>query len=248
MSNEMVPIEPMQLISKLLSEGAKVSDMTELFNLQERHEKIIAQKTFAHAITTFQSICPPVPKTKPVVNKNKVLMYKFADYADLMEIIQPYLTQLEIVPTFNFTQSDGRMFAVCRIRVGTWQEETAVPAGIPQILNANEAQNCGGATSFGKRYSLIAALNIRVIGEDVDATDVTDTLTKDEANLLRKMIDEICMVHSWDFPVQAFCNWLREGATKVEDIPRSQFVNAVAHLNHRKTTGPEKSPQKKGGK
>ena len=243
MTNDMVPIEPMEIISKLLNEGAKVSELTELFNLQERNEQIVAQKNFAHAITTFQSICPPVPKTKPVKNKNGVIMYRFADYADLMTIVQPYLTQLEIVPTFTFDQIGPQMFACCRIRVGTWQEETRVPAAIPAILNANEAQNCGGATSFGKRYSLIAALNIRVVGEDVDATDVNETLTKDEAALLHKMVDELSFMRGRAFDVKGFSNWLREGATKLEEIPRSQFVNAAAELNRKKS-----EPDKKGGK
>lgn len=244
MTSDMVPIEPMEIISKLLNEGAKVSELTELFDLQERNEKIVAQKNFAHAITTFQSICPAVPKTKPVKNKNGVIMYHFADYADLMGIVQPYLTQLEIVPTFTFEQTGPQMFAVCRIRVGTWQEETRVPAAIPSILNANEAQNCGGATAFGKRYSLIAALNIRVVGEDVDATDVSETLTKDEASLIHKMVDELSFMRGVPFAVPGFCNWLREGASKIEDIPRSQFVNAVAELN-RKKSEPVKP---KGGK
>jgi hypothetical protein len=243
MTSDMVPIEPMEIISKLLNEGAKVSEMTELFNLQERHEKIVAQKTFAQAITTFQSVCPPVPKTKPVKNKHGVIMYHFADYSDLMQIVQPYLTQLDIVPTFTFEQVGSQMFAVCRIRVGTWQEETRVPAAIPAILNANEAQNCGGATSFGKRYSLLAALNIRVVGEDVDATDVNDTLTKDEVALLQKMVDELSFMRGQAFNVPPFCNWLREGATAFEEIPRSQFVNAISELNRKKS-----EPAKKGGK
>lgn len=243
MTSDMVPIEPLQLISQMLSQGAKVSELTELFNLQERNEQIVAQKNFAHAITTFQTICPAVPKTKPVKNKNGVVMYHFADYADLMTLVQPYLTQLEIVPTFTFDQIGPQMFAVCRIRVGTWQEETRVPAAIPAILNANEAQNCGGATSFGKRYSLIAALNIRVVGEDVDATDVKETLTKDEAALLEKMNDELAFIRGHPLDVPSFCNWLREGAKEFKEIPRSQFVNAVAELNRKKS-----EPAKKGGK
>ncbi len=243
MSTEMIPLEPMEIISKLLAEGAKVSEMTELFNLQARHEQIVAQKNFAHAVTTFQSICPPVPKTKPVKNKAGVIMYHFADYADLMGIVQPYLTQLEIVPTFTFDQVGSQMFATCRIRVGTWQEETKVPCAIPSILNANDAQNCGGATSFGKRYSLCAALNIRVVGEDDDAVTANDTISKDEVALLQKMVDELSFMRGVAFPIPGFCNWLREGASKLEEIPRGQFVAAVAELNRKKS-----EPAKKGGK
>lgn len=224
---------PMQLITKLLADGAQVADMTALFDLQERHEKREAQKLFASRVTRFQNICPPVPKTKPVHNRSGALMYHFADYADLMEIIQPYLTQLEIVPTFSFEKTGDQMFAICRIRVGEWVEETRVPAAIPEILNANEAQNCGGATSFGKRSSLTAALNIRIVGEDNDAADVSDTLTDDEAGVLKQMIDEVTFMGG-KASVKGLSNWLREGATKLTDIPRSQFAVAVAEMNRKR--------------
>jgi len=231
MSTELTTTTPMELIAQQLERGTSVDQLTKLFDLQERWEKQEAAKKFAAAITKFQQLCPPVEKTKPVTNKAGAVMYHFADYADLLKTIQPILTECEIVPTFNFIKIDGQNNAVCRIRVGTHVEETTVPVAVPDILNTNECQRLGGMTQYGKRYSIIAALNIRVIGEDTDATDQDENLSREECKVVQDLMDEITFMEGRPFEVQPFVNWLREGATKVGEIPKSQFALAITELN-----------------
>lgn len=231
MPNELEVITPMELISQELTKGTSVADLTQLFNLQERYEKQEAAKKFALSITGFQSVCPAVEKTKPVKNKAGAIMYHFADYADLLKVVQPYLTQFEIVPTFSFPVIDGTKMVLCRIRVGTHVEETCIPMAVPDILNTNECQRLGGMTSFGMRYALRAALNIRIIGEDTDATDQDDVLTKDEVQALQDMIDEVSVMRGKGFNTARFVAVFREGATKLTEIPRSEFAGAVSELN-----------------
>lgn len=247
MSTELTTVTPMELISQELTKGTSVADLTQLFNLQERYEKQEAAKKFALSITGFQSVCPAVEKTKPVTNKGGAIMYYFADYADLLKVVQPYLTQFEIVPTFSFPVIDGTKMVLCRIRVGTHVEETCIPMAVPDILNTNECQRLGGMTSFGMRYALRAALNIRIIGEDMDATDQDDTLTKEEVKILQDLIDELNFIRTVPFPVPAMCHWLREGATKLSEIPRSQFVNALADVKSKRIEA-EQLALKKGRK
>lgn len=231
MSTELTTTTPMELIAQQLERGTSVDQLAKLFDLQERWEKQEAAKKFAAAITKFQQLCPPVEKTKPVTNKSGAVMYHFADYADLLKTIQPFLTECEIVPTFDFRKVDGQNQAVCRIRVGTHVEETTVPVAVPDILNTNECQRLGGMTQYGKRYSIIAALNIRVIGEDTDATDQDEPLSRDEIKAVQDLMDEIAMLEGRQFEVPSFVNWLREGATKVSEIPKSQFALAINELN-----------------
>lgn len=245
MSTELTNVTPWEVISREIDKGTPVGDLTELFNLQERYEKQEAAKKFAASVTRFQQIAPPVPKTKPVRNKSGAIIYHFADYADLLGLIQPYLTECEIVPTFDFQKKDGQHVAVCRIRVGTHVEETSVPTSIPDILNTNEAQRLGGMTTYGKRCSLIAALNIRVIGEDTDATDQDEVLSKEEVGLLANMIDELNFMRDRPLPVDRMVNWLRPGGSRLEEIPSSQFVNAVQHLREKMAEAEKAAEAKK---
>lgn len=246
MSTELTTITPMELIAAQLERGTSVDQLTKLFDLQERWEKQEAAKKFAASITKFQQLCPPVEKTKEVRNKSGATMYHFADYADLLKVIQPYLTECEIVPTFDFQKKDDQHVAICRIRVGTHVEETSVPTSIPDILNTNEAQRLGGMTQYGKRYSLVAALNIRVIGEDTDAVDNDDPLNDGEVKILRDMIDEIVMIGGKGFAIPKFASVFREGAARLEDIPRAEFASAVSELTRWRHA--KEAETKKGGK
>lgn len=246
MPNELVSqADPvMAMISTAIDKGMEVASLQGLFEMQRQWAKDQAANKFAVSITGFQSVCPPVPKTKEVRNRNKDLMYKFADYADMLEIVQPYLTKFEIVPTFSFPVVDGNKMVCCRIRVGTHVEETFIPAAVPEILNTNESQRLGGMTSFFMRYGLKAALNIRVIGEDNNAAGLDKVISADEAKSLDSMMKEVSYFSGQTFQRGPFLNWLVEGLESLEGLPADKFSQATMELT-RKRQEAFKSSKKK---
>lgn len=250
MSSELTTKTPMDLISAQLDRGTSVADLTKLFDLQERWEKSNAAKKFAEAIRCFQAECPPIVRDKGIPDKNGNTKYKYAPYEDIMGIIQPLLTKLEIVPTFSFVWKDKMIETTCHIRVGTHVEDTTVPLGIPEIPGANDAQKTAGATSYGMRHSLKAALNIRIVGEDFDGVGLIPDerpISEQEAAVISKLVDEISMLEGAKYNLPGFCMWLTDGATnELASLPKSQFAAGVAELTRRRNVGPPRKVASNG--
>lgn len=176
------PSDPiLRMIEMGIANKMTPAEMAGLFDLQERWEKREAARVYGEALAGFQADCPSIPKCKEVKDKLGNLLYKFADVADVLEVIQPHLGKWKIAVSFKTIKQDGGMLITCYTRVGAHIEEHPLFMAYPGIPNANTSQVTIGALSYGRRGSLCAALNLRVQGEDKDGQDLNDTLTDQQA-------------------------------------------------------------------
>lgn len=243
MSNEIVPVSPMSLIAVALEKGMDVNSLKGLFDLQERHERNEAAKDYAVAIRGFQAECPPIKQSKSVKDRAGNLLYRFADYdEDVLDQVQPLLSKHGIGITFDFRFEDGLMYTTCHVRVGTHVEDTTVPLAVPQIPNANETQKAGGALAYGKRYSLLAALNIRVHGQDDDAQGMSLTVSGEQFKIMQAQINA-CKNNGTPINMKKFLDFLngiepKSNIDKLEDLPKEKLTRAIAELERKKATVP----------
>lgn len=223
-------VNPWQMLNIMVRSGRDVSQLKDMMDLVRQWESDQAAKAYASAVRSFQSKCPPIVKRNEVRNNAGELMYCFADYDDVMDRVQPILTECGIAVTFD-TKMDGMvMITTCHVRVGTHVEDTSVPLAIPEIPKANSTQKAGGALKYGMRYALVAALNIRVKGEDNDAQGQFATISKDEWSILEAKINDCHMLGN---PVDRpkFLEWLE--VDHLMKLPKESFSKAVDFLDRK---------------
>lgn len=225
---------PLALLQSAIDKGIMPDQLGKLLDLQERWERNQAAKEFAEAITGFQKDMTkhPITKDKEVRGRAQQgekgpLLYTFADFADIMAIVQPIAARYGIVITFDSLTAQGALQVICRIRVGTHVESTSFSLPMPVIPNANAAQIAGAALSYAKRYALCAALNIQVKGEDVDGAGIQDGITPEQVKIINELFEE-CREAGNEVNKPKFFAWL--GCTDLNDMPAKDFEKATWEL------------------
>lgn len=232
-----VPSSPFSLIELALQKGIDPERLGKLYDLYERHEVKQAAEVWGEAIKKFQRLCQPIAKTAMIPDKQGNPKYYFADYEDIMAVAQPILDQCGIVLTFDTEAAGAMMKTTCRVRVGTHMEATSVVLPHPQIPNANATQMAGGALTYGQRYALKAALNIRIKGEDTDGHFQEEGLSPEQTKVLNEMFDDCGEAvfpggdrqRFWDFIFHEDKTEKRMPEMSAKDFPR-----AVDKLNSKR--------------
>lgn len=222
------PGTPMALIELAMKNGVDVEKLTGLFDLQERWEKQQAAIAFGHAIQAFQAACPPITKDREVRTNANEHMYNFAGLDDIMEIIQPHLTKNGIVVTWDSDIVATAMKTTCHVRVGTHVEHTSVTLALPEIPKANSTQKAGGALAYGKRYSVVAALGIRIKGEDNDAQGQEEHIDLEQWKALQDKINDCSMLGN-PINMPGFLKVLE--VDDLHNLPKEKFTKAVMALD-----------------
>lgn len=181
----LVEPSPLILIQQALEAKIPAAELKGFFDLQVRAEQRRAEEVYAEAITAFQCEAPTIHKAKNVEGK-----YSYATYEKIMTTILPLLRRHKIVVTFDTAEADGKMQVTCRTRVGVVEKHTTVVLPVPPANKlTNETQTSVGAISYGKRTSLVAALNIICTEEDQDGQAPDELLTKDQQEEVDAMLE-----------------------------------------------------------
>jgi hypothetical protein len=243
MSTELAAPTPMSLMATAIEKGTDAKTLEGFMALQERYEANEAAKRFAVALAGFQAACPTITKTREVKNRDGALMYRFANYEDIILEVRDLLRKWHIVVTFTIDHTEasgqpmGMMRGTCRVRVGTHYEDSTLTVPIPKGMNTNSTQEFGMATSYLKRYLLCAALNIVVAGEDDDARGLIERITQDQIVAINTLIDD-CRDAGNPIDVDKFKDWLSARAgceiQDLSDVPAKVYADAIGMLNRKK--------------
>lgn len=228
-------VNPMALLQAAIDKGVNPDQLEKLIALQERWDRSRAAERFAGAIGAFQAECPVVMKARDAdLGRYE---YKFADYGDVMAEAGPLLRKYGIVVTFTTAMVASLLSVVCRVRVGTHVEETRIDLPIPNV-GANDAQKFGAAVSYGKRYSICAALNIVVSdrSEDDDANSL-HKITREQVGEVERMLVETGADR------EKFLNWAG-GIRDVRDMTAAWYPKALNELKRKKAANAEKKGAK----
>ena len=162
------------LISQAITEKLPIETMEKLFALKERHDANVAKEAYVSAISTFQSNCPIIEKTKKVLNKDgRTVRYQYAPIDAIAEQIKKPLADNGLSYKWEVENKAGLISATAVVthRLGHSEKSSfEVPIDTEGYMTA--PQKYASALTFAKRYSLCNILGISTGEEDTDATDV----------------------------------------------------------------------------
>lgn len=152
-----------------------IDKMERLLAMQERVQERQARQAFTEAKIAMRPELPEVTMKGliRIVKDGKTIQETpFARFEDIHEAVMPILTRHGFDLSFRNGLSDDGKVRVTTIlsHVGGCQEETNFDLPHDSSGSKNSVQAVGSSTSYGKRYGTLSILNIKVSGEDDNAT------------------------------------------------------------------------------
>jgi len=151
-----VAMTPMQMISRVVQEGADPNALDRVTAWAERMQANEARTAFAQAMTNFKAICPTVAQL------SKGHTNKYAKLVDIDEQIRPALAQCQLSSTWRVSKDDREWIEVeCRVTHVMGHSESTSFGGPPDRgAGRNELQARASTVSYLERYTLKALLGI----------------------------------------------------------------------------------------
>lgn len=150
--------------------------MSALLDVQERMIDRQALMDFNKAKMQALGEMPSITKEGAIKNKNGQVQSRYARFEDIDKVVRPICQKHGLVYSFNVDEGDrGAVKVTCELgHVGGHVKEYG-PLSVPLDTSGakNATQGVGSATSYGKRYTLCAALNIVTHFEDNDGATAT---------------------------------------------------------------------------
>lgn len=159
--------------------------MERLLEMQERVHARHAKAAFSEALATLQPDLPIITERGKIIVREKTNSGKrdgdilqetsYALWEDINEAVRPLLAEHGFSLSFRTgMHTDGRVTVtgVLSHRLGH-SEETMIILPHDSSGSKNAVQAIGSSTSYGKRYTAMALLNITSKGEDDDGIGAT---------------------------------------------------------------------------
>jgi hypothetical protein len=230
MSTELVHVAPSQIAprpsyAQIIASGYEHGLTTEalamLVEAQKDDDRRAAEAAYNAAVAKFQSLCPPVCKTR-TMGEGSGLKYQYASYDDVMRVAKPHLDACGLAVSFSSETLDSAIKATCRISHGPHHEDHTFTVPIP-AMKVNDTQRFGAAMKYAFRYCLTGALNIVVTDDlDSDAAGLCETISEADCRALEQLIVDA------NADGKRFCH--AYGIDRVADLPASQLGQARSQL------------------
>lgn len=165
----------MRLIEIAVNNGADITQLEKLMDLQERYEANQAKKEFNAAMSKFQAMLPVIEKLGIVdytTSKGRTF-YQYAKIEDISKAIQPGLKETGLSYRFTQSQDNGIITVRCIVTHQSGHSEYSELASSPDISGGkDQLKSIASAISYLRRYTLTGSLGIVVGGEDDDGDSV----------------------------------------------------------------------------
>ncbi len=212
-------LTPMDLLGRALERGDDLSVLEKLMDLQERHEKKLAQRAFDAAVASAKAKIKPVTKNRQGNNS------KYADLSAYAKEVDPILADFGLSYRYRSRQEGASIFVTCVLshRDGHCEETTL--SGAPDASGSKNAiQAIGSTVEYLKRYTLTLALGLSASEADDDgqAAGGDPAITETQLATLQALVAKS------DSDVEKFCAYFKVDA--LPDLRQSQFKNAQTAL------------------
>lgn len=162
-----------QLIQAVTSGQIAPEIAEKALEMAERLDATYARKAFARAMAAFQAECPTIPKSRDVSfseRANAKPTYSYAELEHICTFIAPYVEKHGLSYRWNSKTEGGLITTTCIVmHIEGHSEETTFTTPIDEkARQMNVTQQAGSSSSYGRRYSLIHALGLRVGEKDDD--------------------------------------------------------------------------------
>lgn len=166
----------MDIISQAVTQGADVATIERLYSLKAKMRADDAEVAFEAALAEMQPDLPSIARKGKSNNGN------YATWEDIQGKVMPIVNKHGFTLKFktNTANGDVAVTAILGHKLGH-KEETTFTLKPDGSGNKQAVHAIASATSYAKRYSASALLNIRTIGEDDDGNKAAAPATIDDA-------------------------------------------------------------------
>lgn len=205
-----------------------IDKMERLIQMQERIMAQRAKAAFMEAFAAMQEQLPVIQERGAIKDRSGSAQSRYALWEDINDAIKPVLARYGFSLSFRTGQRDGKIVVtgILGHREGYEKEaEMELPADGSGSKNAVQA--IGSSTSYGKRYTASALLNLtsRDGGErDDDGRAAGVALITEE-----QVGDLLALIEDVGADKAKFLAYLK--VQSLADIPAAQFNRAVDALN-----------------
>jgi ERF superfamily len=205
-----------------------IDKMERLMAMHERASARQAKTAYFDALAQMQPELPIIGERGGIKDRSGNVQSRYALWEDVVSIITPILSKHGFSLSFR-TGNEGdhvKVTGVLAHRAGH-SEETLLTLPVDTSGSKNAVQSVGSSTSYGKRYTASALLNLRSGETDDDGQAGGSAFINEEqiANLLA-LATEVAA----DMP--KFLKYI--GASEVERIPASKYQGAMAALEKKR--------------
>lgn len=203
-----------------------IDKMERLLQMQERVQDRIAKAAYFDALAALQPNLPVITERGGIKDRNGNIQSTYALWEDVNEAIRPLLAEHGFSLSFRVRRTDNEIIVtgVLAHRDGHSAEtELSLPTDTSGSKNAVQA--VGSSTSYGKRYTAFALLNITTQGEDDDGRSAGAGVTVDDTQLI--VLQGLASAVGAD--LQRFCKVFKVNSLK--EIRADQFDKAKEALS-----------------
>jgi hypothetical protein len=228
--------EPVQDSGNILSVIARAAadpnvDIDKLERLLEMQERVItrnARTAYYDALAEMQPHLPVISERGGIKDRNGNVQSTYALWEDVNEAIRPILVQYGFALSFKVRRTENEIITtgVLSHRDGH-REETELSLPTDTSGSKNAVQAVGSSTSYGKRYTAFALLNITSTGEDDDGQAGGAPEPMDNAR--RKLLYDLADAVGAD--KEKFCKYLK--VASLAELPASKYDLALAKLKEK---------------
>ncbi len=217
----LVSVNPMEMLSRALSNNASMEVLEKLMALSERWEANQSRKAFDEAVAAAKSEIKPVVRNATGHNSKK-----YADFSAIANAVDPIIGRFGLSYRFRTNQTD-RIAVTCILsHKSGHSEETTLAGPADATGNKNAIQAIGSTLTYLQRYTLVQALGLAASNDDDGRAAVSDPIeyiTQAQADALRDLIDANGKERA------KFLRWAK--VEKIEDIPASAYAACVEAAN-----------------
>jgi len=184
----------LELIGRMSSDqSVDVAKVEKLVDLYMRVTANTARQEYAAALADMQPQLPLIAERGGIKDRNDNVQSRYALWEDIVSAITPILSEHGFALSFR-TQNEANMVSVTGVlshRAGH-SEQTTLALPIDTSGSKNAVQSVGSSTSYGKRYTAGALLNLRTGDIDDDgASGGKPTLSEEQVANLDALLSEI---------------------------------------------------------
>lgn len=177
-----------------LNPNVDIDKMERLLQMQERIMERQAKAEYDADFAMMQQSLPVINERGGIKDRNGNVQSKYALWEDINEAIKPVLAKYGFGISFRTGHSDGKISVTGVLsHRGGHREETTMELPTDTSGSKNAVQAVGSSTSYGKRYTAAALLNLTSRGEDDDgkAAGMGQTITEEQVIYLRELIEAV---------------------------------------------------------
>ncbi len=206
-----------------------IDKMERLLEMQERVIARSAKEAFNAALAEMQPNLPVIGERGGIsTDKGKTVQSTYALWEDVNEAIRPILAEHGFALSFKVRRAEGEIITtgILSHRLGH-SEETELGLPTDNSGSKNAVQAVGSSTSYGKRYTAFALLNLTSTGEDDDGDKGgrAPSISREQFDTLDGLADAV------NADKGRFCKLYK--VTSLRDLPATMFSEAQRRLREK---------------